>query len=48
MNRGILRQALASGDAYARALTGAPADPVYTARTNATRSRGTNLFDRRI
>ncbi|HTR79270.1 MAG TPA: flagellar export chaperone FlgN, partial [Gemmatimonadaceae bacterium] len=48
MNRGILRQALASGDAYARVLTGAQADPVYTAGQAPRRAGGANLFDRRI
>jgi hypothetical protein len=52
LNRRILREALASGDAYARALAGAEASPVYAAHATATppqaRSQAHSLLDRRI
>ena len=35
VNRQVLRQALAGGDAYVRTLTGAPASPTYGAPTGA-------------
>jgi hypothetical protein len=52
INRSILRQALASGDAYARVLTGALPDPVYSVRPGPSgpgspRSQSSNLLDRR-
>jgi hypothetical protein len=49
LNRRILREALACGDAYARTLTGAGEAPTYGARpTPAPRSQAANLLDRRI
>jgi hypothetical protein len=53
LNRRILREALACGDAYARALTGADAPPpTYgagsTHATTPSRQQATTLLDRRI
>lgn len=49
LNRRILREALACGDAYARTLTGAGEAPTYGARpTPPPRSQAANLLDRRI
>ena len=50
MNRRILREALAHGDAYARALAGAEASPVYGSQPTPTqvRSQAHSLLDRRI
>ena len=49
LNRRVLREALACGDAFARALAGAEASPVYaTSPGQPTRSQSASLFDRRI
>jgi len=52
LNRRILREALAHGDAYARTLAGAEPAPTYGAQPSATpqqvRSQTTKLLDRRI
>ena len=49
LNRRILREALASGDAYARTLAGAETSPVYatTTASPAVRSQANSLLDRR-
>jgi hypothetical protein len=50
LNRRILREALACGDAFARALAGAEASPTYGAKSKATpaRAQANSLVDRRI
>jgi hypothetical protein len=52
LNRRILREALACGDAYARALTGADAPPATYGAGNGqstpVRAQATTLLDRRI
>ena len=49
INRRILREALAVGDAYARALAGVEASPVYATRDGVHgRSQTNSLLDRRI
>lgn len=53
INRRVLRQALASGDAFARMLAGAEESPTYAASTAAhqrtpVRSQSASLLDRRI
>lgn len=51
LNRRILREALACGDAYARTLAGAEAAPTYATTptpTQQTRSQTHSLLDRRI
>jgi hypothetical protein len=52
LNRRILREALAHGDAYARTLAGAEKSPTYDAQPSATpqqvRSQANKLLDRRI
>ena len=50
LNRRILREALASGDAYARTLAGAESSPVYATAAGPpqTRSQANSLLDRRI
>ena len=49
INRRILREALAVGDAYARALAGVEASPVYATRDGVLgRSQANSLLDRRI
>jgi hypothetical protein len=48
VNRQVLRQALASGEAYVRTLTGAPANVTYSAPTVvADPMRGGTLLNRR-
>jgi hypothetical protein len=49
MNRRILREALACGDAFARTLAGVAESPVYGAQPGTpARSQSTTLLDRRI
>ncbi|MEO7085027.1 MAG: flagellar export chaperone FlgN [Gemmatimonadaceae bacterium] len=49
LNRRVLREALACGDAFARALAGAEASPVYATKPGQpTRSQSASLLDRRI
>ena len=52
LNRRILREALAHGDAYARTLAGAEKSPTYDAQPDSTsqqvRSQTNKLLDRRI
>jgi hypothetical protein len=49
INRRVLREALASGDAFARTLAGVPESPVYpTATKSAARTQVHSLLDRRI
>jgi hypothetical protein len=50
LNRRILREALASGDAYARTLAGAESSPVYATKQTPpqVRSQANSLLDRRI
>ncbi|MEP6494633.1 MAG: flagellar export chaperone FlgN [bacterium] len=49
LNRRILREALACGDAYARTLAGAEESPVYASQPAApVRSQANSLLDRRI
>jgi hypothetical protein len=49
LNRRILREALACGDAYARTLTGGEVAPTYGAQSSpAARPQSANLLDRRI
>lgn len=51
LNRRILREALACGDAYARTLAGAEQAPTYAQQptpTSQVRSQANNLLDRRI
>jgi len=48
LNRRILREALACGDAYARTLAGVEAAPTYAAQPNQARTQSTTLLDRRI
>jgi hypothetical protein len=49
LNRRVLRDALASGDAYARALAGATESPVYAQGQPAdARAQSNTLLDRRI
>jgi hypothetical protein len=50
LNRRILREALACGDAYARTLAGAEASPVYATgpAPSQVRSQTNSLLDRRI
>ncbi len=49
LNRRILREALACGDAFARALTGTEQSPAYgTPKTTPARLQSISLLDRRI
>jgi len=50
LNRRILREALASGDAYARTLAGAEKSPVYATQPTSpnVRAQANSLLDRRI
>jgi hypothetical protein len=51
LNRRVLREALACGDAFARALAGAESSPVYATTQStqpATRLQSASLLDRRI
>lgn len=48
INRRILRQALAAGDQYARALAGAEAAPATYATPTHVRTQAASLLDRRI
>ena len=49
MNRRILREALACGDAFARTLAGVAESPVYGAEPNPkARTQSNSLLDRRI
>jgi hypothetical protein len=50
LNRRVLREALACGDTFARALAGAEQSPVYAAEATPTKTRAQahRLLDRRI
>ena len=48
LNRRILREALACGDAFARTLAGVSAAPTYAAQPTQGRTQSTTLLDRRI
>lgn len=48
LNRRILREALAAGDAYARTLAGVEAPPTYAAKPTPPRTQNAALLDRRI
>jgi hypothetical protein len=48
LNRRILREALACGDAFARTLASVGAAPTYAAQPTQARAQSTTLLDRRI
>lgn len=48
LNRRILREALAAGDAFARTLAGVEAGPTYAAKPTPPRAQAAALLDRRI